>query len=317
MIKYQLQASPNNMKKTAFLILLILLLLQPFFIFSFELPDIGKIHLVIASDRKEYLLGEPVFIHVGLANFSDRSIEYNGCFEPESGCFNYNFADSSGKSYRYEWFFADVRLLSIQVLKAGEIIEWRQILLYHIPGFVFPKLGNYTITATYKYNNKEALLTSNSISIKIVNPTESQKNVQKLFYKDNIALAVVGMSNDKNALQVLATIVEKYPKSRFVPYALYTMARPYLHTDRSVSNWKEERRKGIKLLQKLMDSFPDSSIYPHTAFLAVMTCYETGDYDDAEKEYRDFLRKYPKSYFSKKAKIYIDEIQRRTQSSNH
>jgi len=91
----------------------------------------------------------------------------------------------------------------------------------------------------------------------------------------------------KEVIKKCATLITTYPKSRYVPEAMFLMGKALVR--------QNEYDKAIRKFYELATNYPKSKYIPESVYWTALAYYEKGDYNQAITYVTRFLKDYPKS----------------------
>ncbi len=189
--------------------------------------------LTINTDKSEYLCGEPVVLGVSLQNTANTSAELPRFLDPKYYDVEYEI---NGKQF-IPWILID-DLYPTKTFASLDILRDEVMLFFNGKEYVFPKPGNYTITAKLRGQS------SNTLRITCGGNTEQ---ASQLLLGNNAAGYYLLFEGEgaqflTEGVQVLQQIANDYPTSPLATYANqalgnsqaflenYQEALPYLKT---------------------------------------------------------------------------------------
>jgi len=113
-------------------------------------------------------------------------------------------------------------------------------------------------------------------------------------------------NNIPAAIKAYQSIVDEYPGSKLAPKALMELGKLYQYKVDKTLNNQEASEKAIDCFKAIGQKYPKSEEAPVALFMtAFIQANELKEYDEATKNYKLFLDKYPNHPMSQNAK---DEI---------
>ncbi len=104
-------------------------------------------------------------------------------------------------------------------------------------------------------------------------------------FQQGYALGLLKKYTEK--INVLNTLVKKYPKSNYADDAIYEIARAYIQQDKE--------NNAIQTYDQLLATYPNSNLARKAALEKAMLYYNMKDYDKAIDSYKVVVKKYPGS----------------------
>jgi len=106
----------------------------------------------------------------------------------------------------------------------------------------------------------------------------------------------------KEVIKKCATLITTYPKSRYVPDAMFLMGKALVR--------QKEYDKAIRKFYELATNYPKSKYVPESVYWTALAYYEKGDYSQAFTYINRFLKDYPKERARSKVLLLAGDIAR-------
>jgi tetratricopeptide (TPR) repeat protein len=192
------------------------------------------------TDKSEYVLGEPVFLKLVLANWSQKNtFELQGYLHPAND-FEIKVARSRELPRRFMGGAKKDVLFpgATFVLRPREVNAMRWTLCYepdHPSGFLFSQAGLYTIAcqARVTINQTPRVLTLPEFQIEIKEPTAEQKRAVDRIMRPDCADDLQRMQAKDETAKIWQEMTDEFPKSPWAPYAKLLLARRALESGKS------------------------------------------------------------------------------------
>lgn len=217
------------------------------------------------TTKKEYALGEPVFLQVVLANASkEDQFEVSANWHPAND-FDIEIARAGGLPRRFTaGVKGELRLAATYKIRPETLIAQRWTICVdpdHPTGFFFDQPGVYTIRCRVRIavNNYPTDLNLGSHTIKVLEPTPEQEEIVKLIMRPECAWDLQkGRASDETA-PIWKKVATEYPDSVWGPFADLLLAW---------HRWDS----GADDYEKVADQF-QSLIEKHPNFVLLDTIY--------------------------------------------
>jgi hypothetical protein len=258
------------------------------------------IEIRIWSDKREYLIREPILIHYEVKNSGDSPIILS--FD-EFGEY-FKIKDEKNSSYANMFL---VQYVLTDTLKPNEFYRGRANISDR---YRIIDAGEYTIFMETPEGDVLPVTKSNIIKIKVKNPIGEEKKVLDMF----LEAERLEWARDKDGkkdftkrelgFQKYLELVDKYPKSVYAPLSLASARGVYRY-----STNLEERKKIIPLCIRLLENYPNS-LYFSSAFMSLVDVYEVlKDKVGAIESMNELIKKHPNTKILEEAEKRLQRIE--------
>ena len=260
----------------------------------------GSCELTIWTEKEDFLLHEPIWTYMRLANNSAETLYVNASSLPQglrvkairgrevSQCFHSGATGRPGTKPGESF------------VKWVDLSGWWGIMRVEISdGWRFIPAGRYQVwIEKYCPQAESNVIKSDTIEITVSEPKGEELAAWNLL-TEGLRLSGVGEA----ALSKFKELAKKYPKSVYAPKALHYAAGCYHYV-----TGKEEAI--LELSRELIDKYPDSP-YIREAFHDILfrVYSKRKDKDGAIKEMQALIKKHPNTDISKRAESAIKVIQ--------
>jgi len=207
------------------------------------LVSLGELHAFAFTNKREYVVGEPVFLTLLLANWSQKStFELQGYLHLAND-FEVMVARSRELPKRFTAGLPTDAFAPgpTYVLRPREWNTLRRSLCYepeHPSGFLFDQPGRYTIAckANAAVNYSPRVLTFPEIQIEIKEPVAGDLKALELIRRPDCAESLQELQIQGESAKIWQDLVARFPDSLWVPYAKLLLARQALEGEQSDYN---------------------------------------------------------------------------------
>ena len=207
---------------------------------TLPLVSLEDLHAFVLTDKTAYVVGEPVFLHLVLANWSLKGkFELQGYLHPAND-FEIKVSRLNEIPKRFTAGAKKDVLFPGQtfVLRPRELCSLRWALCYepdNPSGFLFDQPGLYRIAcqARMAINRTPRDLNLPEFQIEIKPPTAEQKAVTGLMMRPDCAADLQDMAATEETTRTWQEVLEKFPRSLWAPYARLLLAKLEAETGRS------------------------------------------------------------------------------------
>lgn len=131
------------------------------------------------------------------------------------------------------------------------------------------------------------------------------KNFEKSFSE---AEELIKKNDYKSAVEILKDIADGNDE-KYSPSALSKLGVIYQQNSLPLINYTESQKIAQKYFYQVYERFPNSDLAPKSLFMsAYILANELKQFDEATKQYKLFLEKYPNDQLAASAKIEIEYI---------
>jgi len=260
-----------------------------------------RLEIKIWTDKSEYLIREPVFVHYEVKNITDSTIALN--FRGLKEYFVIKDKDDRTFRNRLTSFYA---VLNPNSLKPNASYHDREEISAR---YGMMELGEYSCYIQLPPGpfSPSAETKSNLIKIKVNVPKGEEKKALDLFLEAETLKWSPDKDPEKRALSFFKylELVDKFPTSVYAPKALRSAWGVYIY-----SKDLKERRKIIPVCKKLIESYPNS-YYFVLAFTEIVDTYKIlKDKAGAIKTMQELIKKHPDTKISERAEYWLEKIEK-------
>ena len=186
------------------------------------------VEFIISTEKKEYLLGEPILVNCEVKNISEDTIDVLDKFSADYDIVTFHTIKSSDKDRLFVPYAVMDFWPEPVKLQPEESVFGSSKIFYGSKGWTFKTPGNYKIWATYNglTQHPEKFVNSNVLEIKVKPPANDEEKEQvDLIMGDEQGLFLLYDGGDdlKDGLQKLGTLVTKFEKSVLSPYVNFSI----------------------------------------------------------------------------------------------
>jgi len=185
-----------------------------------DVTESRKPEVRIAAASSTVLLGEPVVVTLTVRNVSAADIDVAVHQDIRTSLPYFTIKSSEGSAQRFvpvsQAMAGGRRKVT---LPPGQALTGTHLLVFGRDGFAFPKSGEYELTAGYEE------LTSNTISLHVLDPAGENALALPLVMDQEKGLALVGASNAPAALESLEKLIASHPTTVYAPFAACALAQ--------------------------------------------------------------------------------------------
>jgi TolA-binding protein len=95
-------------------------------------------------------------------------------------------------------------------------------------------------------------------------------------------------------------VLEKYPTSRFAPYAAYYLGLHYIG--------KRERERGIELLQRILGDCKDFPLTTDVLYQLAMAFWDTGEKEEVKRYLKELISRDPSHLRARMGERVLSEL---------
>lgn len=266
--------------------------------------------LVIRPAKKNYLIAEPVIVHISLTNKnSSETVKVNPELTLESEAISVFIAGQENDFQRYDPGFHIEPSRPRKELAPSEMIRHDQLILYNWTSkeFAFSKPGIYRIKIVLHGLGAYPDVVSNVVQIKILDPGGVDASALYLFKDVDVARLIMNMGEKPPAIRKLETLIKKYDDSNYAQYARFYLAR---RESQEYFSRKPNYHRAAQILEKLVK--PDAKKFQLTdkaIYLQGKVYFRLGEIQKGKSILNRLIKEYPKSIIAEKSKkILIKQI---------
>lgn len=277
------------------------------------------LELKINVKKDMFYYGEPIIVSITITNISDKPVRINPEFALRMGHIQFLISDNKGKTYKklkHDWspyFFYNTKFRGLVLHPYSSYSQDEDILLHTyivekhkprgIPSIEYFKPGEYKIKCMYimlkclfpeEILNKLKVWTgelkSNALDIKILKLPENEVRVFSI-YKKSLEYQPV---SDK--LNILNSIINKYPNSLFAKYSYFALFRIYKYrTKKSFENkrfrkdYDKYRGKVIQIYKEILTKYPEFYYINDIKYEMGILYTIVGEEDKSKKIFNEIL----------------------------
>ena len=241
------------------------------------------LELGISVSKKEIVQFEPVAVMVWVTNVSKNPQKVMRAFDLSYGILTLWVEDSSGKIERIQPFGAADFIPAYMTLvpyRTGSGVHHR-IMLSGLPGSWMDKPGKYRLYAKFAYaKGKEVGSSAAELTIKEADGVN--KEALTRFRGFPQALFMSGVSTCPEIGFEFESVIQRYPKSDYVPWCYYILGRANQNSLRipEQARAKQAREQYAALLKK----FPDFPLKLEIQYEMARELFRLGEEDEAIRE---------------------------------
>lgn len=263
------------------------------------------IELTLSVTKGTFLQAEPVPIRVEIKNRSDGEVEVITSLEPECLILTFRVRDPEGKTWIARPLFVGEFQPETTRLNVGDKLLHTAVLLYGIvdgaQSFLFTDTGRYAVEAIYDPQGKGKPITSKPVSIIFAEPQGPDSEAQKLFMgPEQGELAYYGQTHSQAALEKFWKVLQKYPTTRFAPYAGYYLGLHYVN--------ERDYQQGIELLERILRDYKDFPLKAELRYRLAGAYHQSGRKAEAKRLLTDLIAKEPFDLFARRAQRLLREL---------
>jgi len=222
-----------------------------------KLVSLENLKAFAFTNKREYVLGEPVFLRIVLANWSfGDKFELTGYWHPANDL-EIKVARAGEMPERFTAGVENVLIPALTYILRPRTMRTHRIPLCFEPknqsGFLFDKPGTYRISCKMRLliNSNERVLTFPELRIAIRQPTPEQRRVLDLLMNPECASDLqTGRVGDKT-FDAWEAVADQYPKSLWAPYAKLLLAQ------RDLDKPRQDYRALEARLEQMLRDYPD------------------------------------------------------------
>jgi hypothetical protein len=229
---------------------------------------IEDLHAFALANKNEYVLGEPVFFYLILANWSEKNtFEVQGYLHPANdleikatrlGEMPKRFTGGAIKDV----LFPGLTL----TLQPRELSPLRWPLVYHPDnpsGFFFDQPGFYTIScqARLNINRTPRVLTLPEFQCQVREPSAEQKAIVDRILRPDCAVGLQRSQVDVESAKIWQDVATRFPNSLWAPYARVLLAR------RPLEAGKSDYSVLLEQYEAILRNYPDFPLLDELCYL--------------------------------------------------
>lgn len=189
-----------------------------------DAPRAG-LELLLTVENDTILPGEPVGAMVSLRNSGTEAVAVIPYLRPEAGTLIFWIEDPSGEAHRLEPFILETVIVAPTLLYPGEQLTSSYPIVWDSHVFPFSEVGRNRLVATYV--DGIDTLVSEAVEINVLQPTGSEVEATQLMLNHPIGEFLRLGGYDPAAMADLNDLLDRYPDSRYAPYAAYALAKRF------------------------------------------------------------------------------------------
>jgi len=281
---------------------------------------VRKIDLKLSTDKREYLLGEPIMAYIEIINSGSASVSIVDRLDPRDGYINFYTKKENEDEILFVPFAITDPTLHTLILEPGKSITKTIKIFYGGNGWTFDTVGNYQIRCVYKgiTENPAEKIDSNGVEINVFAPRDDQEREQvNLMMGEEQGKFLLFESGDHltNGISSLQKLANKFPESQLANYANFALGKNFAIDFKDFQKGrirKAEIEKSIDHLNKTKDKEIGSYFKKETFFVLADLFRKSNNFTAAKKTLDEFIESFshdPKlSNSINKAKNILDEI---------
>ena len=256
------------------------------------------IEFIISTEKKEYLLGEPILVNCEVKNISDETVEVLDKFSADYDIVTFHTIKSSDKDRLFVPYAVMDFLPEPIRLKPQDSVFGSSKIFYGSNGWTFETPGNYKIWATYNGLTKypEKVFKSNILEINVKYPENNEEKEQaNLIMGDEQGLFLLYDGGDdlKEGLQKLTTLIERFPKSHLSSYVNFSLGESLSREFKDFTNKivrPADPSTALDYLSKAKESLPKELACQ--AYMRIANVSKTLDVTQEKNILEEFVAKF-------------------------
>ncbi|MCX8037361.1 MAG: hypothetical protein N3D11_10030 [Candidatus Sumerlaeia bacterium] len=263
-----------------------------------ELASLEELHTFLFTNKSQVALGEPVYLKLVFANWSQTSrFEIQGFLHPANDL-EIQVARVGELPARYTGGFKKDALipgLTVHV-RPRQVAALRWTLCWdpdHDTGFLFEQPGKYVLTcrARMTINQTPRDLVFDRMELEVLPPTAEQKNALALVFTPECAEALHKLQIRPEALKTWQEAAERFPKTVWGPYAKMLVAR------HALDSGSRDFMPVAKQIEALISDYPDFPLREDAYYLMASCQDRMGRPIEALQWLYRLQREYPASAY--------------------
>jgi len=269
-------------------------------------PLRDALEIEVSVRQETFLGGEPVPIRVEIRNRSQVEVEVAANLEPQCLILRFRVTDPEGET----WIAGPLGVAEFElermILDPGNRLVHTAVLLYGIVDdvqrFLFTDTGKYAVEALYDPEGSGKPIVSKPVSITIAEAPAADSEAQNLFVgREQGEFAYYGQTLNQAPLEKFWRVLQKYPTTRFAPYAAYYLGLHYVN--------ERDNKQGILLLERVLAEYKDFPLKAELRYRLAVAYHETGRKAEAKKLLMDLIAKEPSDLFARRGKRLLRELE--------
>ena len=192
--------------------------------------DASALALILSTDKSLYLVAEPVEIRLRLENRGDEDLTGDFYLAYDLDRVRIQIAKGDGEFSPYVSKALEIgrrtkTLAEPVTISAGEAVEAIEFVSFDVKqgDVAFPAAGEYRLQALLLYDHYAEQLSSNIISLTVVDPTGMNREALDFLQTNNLEHLLTPEASlfpsDETAIHQLKVFLDSFAASTYVPYA--------------------------------------------------------------------------------------------------
>ena len=252
-----------------------------------------------------FVPAEPVPVTIGITNRSQNTIEVVSMPEPEYGFLRFRVTDPQGRERipgPLGW--ASIERVDKIALNPGGTLTYTALLLFGVVDgvgkFLIDKTGKYTVQALYDAEGTGKAISSEPITITVVEAKAVDTQAQRLFMGREQGLLASGCGKDQAAIDSFQRILREYPTSRYAAYAGFYLGMHYQRGG--------DYKQSIELFERILKDYKDFPVWADVMYQLAIAYRETGRKDKARQCISQLISKEPSHLLARRGKKLLGEL---------
>ncbi len=257
------------------------------------------VELGLKTNKTRYVQGEPVILDILVKNISGEFIQFASVLSPTS---DFEIMVYRPERFPFQYtgpFRIALYPRTIYKLDVGEKCTIRYILVYDEKGqdgFLTAEPGKMRLVTQMRYSINDRIgrmVNFPPIEFEIINSTGENQKAFDLLKNEDIAQELNKGEASKENLPVYNNVVEKYPRSVFAPYCLYSIAG-YRMNDARPDNPTSESFV-LQPMKKIMEKYPEFPLMDNVYYRHALYYYIYEQHEKARHWLAELYYKFPES----------------------
>lgn len=266
-----------------------------------------NLEFTISSVKESYFVAEPVFIGFTLKNQNSVAVQLSPEITVETEFVSLFIASGQNAFQLYHPGFVVEPSLREITLTPSQAIVHRQLVLYNAStkDYAFPKTGIYRIQAIYHRFGSAPDVQSNTIEIRVTEPTGIDAEALQLFMSKEVAGLIMNVNEDMNAVKNLELLMTRYQATTYGKYAQFYLAR---RQTQEFFARKPSYERAITLYQDLIQRDPKFPLSTEINYGLGLSLMKIKNYDEAKQKLNLVLKESQETKYLKGAERSLQQI---------
>ncbi|MHC4278353.1 MAG: tetratricopeptide repeat protein, partial [Planctomycetota bacterium] len=218
-------------------------------------------------------------------------------------------AGESGEFKRYDPGFVEEPGRPLVELGPGSEVVHRQLVLYDnaTKDYAFPAPGLYSVKAVFHRLGAAPDIESNTIRIKVADPTGTDAVALRLFKSKVVAQLIMNLNEDSEAVKRLEGLMTEHGSTTYGKYAQFYLAR---RQTREFFTRKPNHERAVELYRDLIQKDPRFPLIIDAKYRLGISLMKTNRYKEAKEMFNFVLKKSRLTMHQKGAKKLIGRIEK-------